>query len=146
MDITATITALITAFDAFRSTVAALSATKIAKATADLYERILAVYAGSVSLMKEVEVLRAAKTELKERNTELEKRIAKLQAKLNERASYRLCKNDSGKFVYRFTPKGRTKDEPHDICPRCYDEGAIMIIQPLEGALPFYCPKCRMMY
>jgi hypothetical protein len=117
MDFVAKFNACMAAVGAVKSAIEARDTAKETEATNELHERLLPLYGSNFTLMERVD-------ELHEANIGLEEKIAKLKAKIAERAPYRLCKNDKWNYFYRFTPKGKTKDEPHDLCQRRYDEGA----------------------
>ena len=131
--------ACILAVEVIKKAIEAKDSTKIKAATSDLYDRLLAAASDNLSLTKGLRELEAALAESERKNTHL-------QAKLEDRESYVLRKTPKGFFVYSFEPRGDSKDEPHDLCQRCYDKGIKSVLQPVSGTVVVSCIECKTIY
>ena len=66
-------------------------------------------------------------------------------AAIDERKqNYAPVKTDAGALVYRLKPDADTGEPEHDVCPRCFEENRIRVLQP--RGLFRECHTCESRY
>lgn len=62
-------------------------------------------------------------------NTALEKEMATLRVKLDEKANYALYEIEPGRFCYRYEPANGSVTPNHYLCQPCYEKGLRSILR-----------------
>jgi hypothetical protein len=85
------------------------------------------------------------------RISELEKRVAELEAWDAEKQKYELIKlAEPGVFAYRLQPEAKGSGPVHELCANCFDQGHKSVLQRemrVPGrSLVAVCPRCEAAY
>lgn len=116
------------------------TANEVASASIKLNAQLLEVQSALFAAQAEIATISSAKRDLEEQ-------VARLHQWAVERERYQLTDAGQGTLVYRLKPSMDGGDPPHDICPRCYEDGIKAILQPYtipQGRVSVLsCGRCK---
>ena len=129
-------------------------ATGLVNGALDAYGRIRKLYKrddapgdASKELIDLVKLLSETTVTLAQLKAELE-RLKVQQESVDEikerKRNYVLSETDVGARIYRLKEDAETGEPPHEVCPACFSQDKIAILQP--GATVLFCNICEAMY
>ena len=109
-------------------TQAAVNAAKL-----ELQEHLLKAYDALFEANEARLLARNEVHELKAQLIQLEERLKQQDDWSTKVGRYRLADIGNGNLAYELKPEFRHEELPHEICPRCYSEGKLSILQNADG-------------
>ncbi|WOH79013.1 hypothetical protein RX327_24235 [Bradyrhizobium sp. BEA-2-5] len=101
--------------------------------------------AAVIELQEKILSAQQAQFEMSKRVDELEKQLAVIKSKADERNRYQLKDYGAGTFAYELKPAESRGEPLHRACAKCFNEGQINILQfshRTEGQDWFDCRRC----
>lgn len=98
-----------------------------------------------IQLQSSIASVQAQNATLQRDKEQLEKQLVQLENWASERNRYKLVTVFQTATVYSLQESNSNGEPPHYICPKCYQHGQKMLLQPSkkDGWVHFTCPSCK---
>lgn len=98
-----------------------------------------------LALKNEIADVKIANINLKEQVADLRSQLLKLAEEENQRDNYELVKTVGGAMVYQ-SKQQTPGEQPHSLCPACWDQGKKSVLQYYGNKQYRECPVCKQIY
>jgi hypothetical protein len=108
--------------------------------------------AAVIELQEKILAAQSAQSDLTERIRALEEKVADFETWETEKERYQLHKTAGGGFVWSLKNETESRELPHQICARCYEDRKRSILQPKPRSIAavqhagwpaLICPVCK---
>jgi rubrerythrin len=118
------------------------------KTMADVQSKAIELNQKIIAAQHDIFAANAAQSAFVQRVSDLEKQIAQMKAREEQKKRYKLTNPWEGNpaLVYALRASHKDSEAAHWVCTKCYDDGRRSILQPQKdktGFILLYCPTCK---